>query len=87
MVNKDWQPSPDYEVGDVLISCWDSCSYHINLVVVEVNKNASRGDCAYQTLIINIDAHPELSEEVMFKRKGLTKHTAHHNYKRLNERV
>ena len=85
-MTRDWQPSSDYEVGDVLTSSWENSSSRINLVVIGVNKNAGRGSCAYQTLIIKVEGHP-WSEGVLFKRKSLTKHTAHYNYKRLNEQV
>ena len=86
MVNKDWQPSPDYKVGDILTSCWENSSYHVALIVLQVNKNATRGSCAYQTLIINVEGRP-WPEGALSRRKSLTKHTAHHEYKRLNERV
>ena len=89
MVNKDWQPSPDYKVGDILTSCWENSSYHVTLIVLQVNKNATRGSCAYQTLVINVECNgrPLPHEAALSRRKSLTKHTAHHEYKRLNERV
>jgi len=91
MVNKDWQPSPDYKVGDILTSCWENSSYHVTLIVLQVNKNATRGSCAYQTLIINVEPAQGCTlpwpEAALSRRKSLTKHTAHHEYKRLNERV